>query len=274
MVITGLDSTSNDGSRLNSEVLELSNKGLFCQNMAPYAKKTEAATGALVNGKLLICGGKDSHVYYDECYKITKSSTSFVTKMKTKKAYLSSVVVDHFILWLVGGKSCDTCSALSSTEYVRISQGSTLGPYLPYSTYGHTITAVSCNDHGVMDEICDQTTGFCLCKPTYGSPYPTYILIGGYGGENKTFYYSQNNKNWTTGPQLNEKRFQHATGLGIDSATSKQYIAITGGLNNNETLDSVEILHSGETNWEIGMHFLFIIDRAAVCTNNDLFLVV
>ena len=26
-----------------------------------------------------------------------------------------------------------------------------------------------------MDEICDQETGFCKCKPTYGNPYPTSI---------------------------------------------------------------------------------------------------
>ena len=32
-----------------------------------------------------------------------------------------------------------------------------------------------CGEHGLMDEICDPKTGFCLCQPTYGNPFPTSI---------------------------------------------------------------------------------------------------
>ena len=33
----------------------------------------------------------------------------------------------------------------------------------------------ACSEHGVVDEICNQDNGFCLCKPTYGNPYPNSI---------------------------------------------------------------------------------------------------
>ena len=52
----------------------------------------------------------------------------------------------------------------------------------------------------------------------------------------------------------------HAAGLGIDTATSEQYIAVTGGLYYDSgtivVLDSVEILYSGETKWQTGKHSL------------------
>ena len=57
--------------------------------MAPFAKEVEGATGALVDGKPLICGGSG---YSDECYMITKSSTSYASKMQSKRAYAASVL--------------------------------------------------------------------------------------------------------------------------------------------------------------------------------------
>ena len=48
----------------NSEVQDLMDNTLSCQNLAPFAKMTKYATGGLVDGVPLICGGEYSD-YYD-----------------------------------------------------------------------------------------------------------------------------------------------------------------------------------------------------------------
>ena len=70
-------------SRDNSEVLDLMDNSLSCQNLAPLVVKTYSATGSLVDGVPLICGGEHGS-RYDECYKITKSVTSVATYMKAR----------------------------------------------------------------------------------------------------------------------------------------------------------------------------------------------
>ena len=225
LVLTGYDSNGYDDSRSNSEVLDLIKKPYReCQNMAIPPEKAKGATGGLVEGRLLICGGKDSELFHDECYRVTKISTSLIKIMKEKRAYATSVVVNHIKLWILGGRSCnnDNC-LLNSTEYFHVGQYNYYGPNLPNSTYGHTITAWNST---------------------------SYIIIGGHGGLKKTFLHSENNHEiWITGPELNQGRSQHAAGLGIDTATSETYIAVTGGMG---YLDSVEILYSGDTEWNTG----------------------
>ena len=111
LVATGYESTGYDDSRTNSEVLELMNKPYMeCQNMAPFLWNTEGATGGLVNRKTMFCGGTDSDLFYDECYRLTKKSTSLIRTMKNRRAYAASVVVNHDTLWILGGKSCQTDS--------------------------------------------------------------------------------------------------------------------------------------------------------------------
>ena len=235
VVATGYD-LSFDDSRIYSEVLDLSNNAFACKNKSPFAMKTEGATGALVKGKHLICGGKNSDFYYGECYRLTKVSTIFVMEMKSERAYASSAIVDFVKLWVIGGRSCksDSCILITS-EYVQIGKGSNSGPVLPVKMYGHVITAMNST---------------------------TYIVTG--GGQDslrKTFYYSENSQDWITGPEMNQERRQHGAGLGTDTATSELYIAVTGGVLNSGhysgAMDSVEILFLGDTEWKTGKQHLF-----------------
>ena len=210
----------------NSEVLDLMDNSLSCQNLAPFAKKTYAATGALVEGVPLICGGYYSGSYSDECYQITKSMTSLVTNMKSKRAYAASVVLDNNQLWVMGGYDG---SRLKSTEYIQIDAGSTSGPDLPLAVYGHAIVAWTSS---------------------------SFMLIGGYDGNYlaKTFYYHvEKPDEWIPGPELKQARRMHAAGLGMDRATNDPYIAVTGGYGGSY-LDSVELLYEGETEWQAGKH--------------------
>ena len=209
----------------NSEVLDLVNNTLSCQNLAPFAKKTYGATGGLVDGVPLICGGYASG-YSDECYSITKAVTSFVTTMSSKRTYAASLVMEKK-LWVMGGY--DGSSYVSSSEFIQISSGSTSGPNLPYVVRYHAVVAWNSTSS---------------------------MLIGGdsSGYESKTFYYHEDNPGWIPGPELKEVRGLHAAGLGMDQATNDPYIAVTGGFGSGQHLDSVELLYEGETEWQAGKH--------------------
>ena len=201
------------------------NPTITCQNMAPFAKEVYGATGALVDGKPLICGGhvNGANALSDECYMITKSSTSYVSKMKSKREHAASVLVNINKLWVLGGWDG---SRLSSTEYIQIGIGSSTGPQLPLAVSSHAMVALNTS---------------------------TFILIGGYDGSylSKTFYFQESNQDWIPGPEMDTPRYWHAAGVGIDTATSQHYIAVTGGYGSGY-LDSVEILYSGETEWQTG----------------------
>ena len=207
------------------------NPTIACQNMASFAKYRGGATGALVDGTPLICGNDYRNDGSDECYIITNSSTSFVSKMNSKRSEAASVVVNINKLWVLGGRD-DYSSYLSSSEYIQIGIGSSTGPELPLAVYDHAMVALN---------------------------QSTFMLIGGdHGGYvylSKTFYFEESNQNWIPGPDLQQARTGHAAGLGTDTATSQQYIAVTGGRYYDSDiywyiyLSSVEILYSGETEW-------------------------
>ena len=191
---------------------------------------TKDATGALVNGIPLICGGYPSS---DECYQITTSMTSVVTKMNSRRYGADSVVVHNYILWILGGRK-DDYTYLSTTEYVQIGAG----PDLPLAVSEHAIVAWNAS---------------------------TFMLIGGQDGVvnlAKTFYFYEDmpSEEWIPGPKLNQARSSHAVGLGMDTATSEQYIVVTGGKHNDEEhWMSVELLFEGMTDWIDGKIQYFII---------------
>merc|ERR1712020_636738 len=115
-------------------------------------------------------------------------------------------VLNKNILWVLGGWDGLYGSYLSSTEYIQIGIGSSTGPELPLGVWMHAMVALN---------------------PS------TMMLIGGDCGSScylsKTFYFQESNQDWIPGPEMDQARYLHAAGLGIDTATSEQYIAVTGG---------------------------------------------
>ena len=137
-----------------------------------------------MKGKHLICGGKDSDLYYNECYRITKLSTILVMEMKSKTVYASGIVVDYIKFWMLGGKSCDRC-ILKSTEYLLIGDGSYSGPDLPIKMYGHVITALNSTTYIITggsdsedqceyvgDGYCDDGSNYAGCNYDGGDCCP------------------------------------------------------------------------------------------------------
>ena len=56
LVATGYPTSSSMGK---TEVLDLLNEGAVCQDFAPFAKGIYGGTGAMIDQKVLICGGYD-----------------------------------------------------------------------------------------------------------------------------------------------------------------------------------------------------------------------
>ena len=156
-----------DPSRDTSEILDLVDSTLSCQHLAPFPKEMRGPTGGLVDGVPLICGGSESsdiNSVSDECYIISKLTTSLVAIMKEKRVYAASVVLNDTKLWVMGGK--DSFS-FSSSEYIKLSFGSTPGPELPSAVHGHAVVA-------------------------WNSSF--FMLIGGH--TSKTFYYQESPKSY------------------------------------------------------------------------------
>ena len=96
----------------------MSDKNKFqCADWLDYPIDLYGATGGLVDQVPVICGGW-SHVDFDDCYKITANKAVFLGKMKNKRQYAASVVVNNSVLWVTGG--INDGATLSSTDYINL----------------------------------------------------------------------------------------------------------------------------------------------------------
>ena len=127
MVVGGND----DGYQSDSQLSSLTRS---CSNLQNYPIAISSATGAIVSGHPIICGGRSGGVgsnYHSECYHHSKATNSwtFLTNMSTKRAYSTSVPVNGKLL-VFGGWDGD--NRLATSEYVSPDgDASQPGPDLP-----------------------------------------------------------------------------------------------------------------------------------------------
>ena len=222
-----------------TEIIDLQSSNGFCENEPSFFKEIWGATGALIGGKKpLICGGfkEDTKEYVNHCYRLKwngierKSWWVFFTEMSTKRLFAASIESNGSRLWILGGIT-DGNVHLDSTEYIMFDGKITQGKDMPLALFGHTIVAL--DEHDFEHD---------------------FLIIGGhtnaYGSVSQdTFYYSSDgNGTWVDGPVLNEGRWNHVAGIGVDDL-SNNYIAVVGGLKGGILLDSVEILWQNEAAW-------------------------
>ncbi len=226
----------------DTEVLDLINPDLKCQNLAPFAKGKWGATGALVNTSAVVCGGYDGD-YSNECHTISKSNITFLTHLDTKRSGAASIAVNN-TLWVLGGYYG---GSLSSTEYVGI----------PSEDYwkcknGTNITITKLCD-GKKDCSEGEDEEHCMMPlPLYGHTIleiepNVYLLIGGgyssYDGCSEKTYIKRDYQNWTPGPNLTTPRMYHTAGLVTDQINQRKSVVVFGGLTNGyQLLNSVEML--------------------------------
>ena len=88
--------------------------------------------------------------------------------------------------------------------------GSKLGPDLPTPLYSHQIVSFT-----------DENIGY-VSMVIGGCPVLNH-------GSNKTYYYIHENQTWIEGPDLKEKRMEHAAAVVVEAETKEELVVVTGG---------------------------------------------
>jgi hypothetical protein len=141
LVVGGQDDNYNQ----NQNDSQLSSLTRSCSNLQNYPIAIRGATGAIVSGHPIICGGesKGSRAH-SECYRHSKATNSwtFLTNMATKRSSSASVPVNGKLL-VLGGED-DGYNRLATSEYV-FSDGdaSQPGPDLPGPRSDHCAVKLS-----------------------------------------------------------------------------------------------------------------------------------
>jgi hypothetical protein len=143
MIVGGRDSDYNYYS--DAQIVNLTNETSTCNNFPDYPIAIKYATGAIVSGHPIICGGLfGPYQFRSECYHRSKATNSwtFLTNMATERIYSASVPVNGKLL-VLGGLD-DGYNRLATSEYVSPDgDASQPGPDLPGPRSDHCAVKLS-----------------------------------------------------------------------------------------------------------------------------------
>ena len=113
-----------------SEVVDLHKNSSYCRSLSDYPLQAQYASGGILNGRPLICGGiEESNNATKECYiyNATSLTWSLFANMNHKRYGASGITLDDEKFLIMGGSS-----QTNASEYI-FSNGSVMtGPITPY----------------------------------------------------------------------------------------------------------------------------------------------
>ena len=229
LVITGIP--SNAGRIL--EIVDIKDSNYHCTKVASFPVQLQGATGGLINGTPLVCGGDDrtnNKRPTSDCFVLDNSGTGWSKKgglLEPRRYAGGNSVVINGKLILSGGYGGPVAGGLTSIEMVSPDASAVkLSVELPKRLQLHC--QVQWNDTTVM-------------------------IIGGYDSSYSaaTYFVDVTSEMIdTNGPTLNTARYLHSCGellISTDTGTDA-YIVVTGGSNHNSVLKSTEILKKTNNN--------------------------
>jgi hypothetical protein len=169
--------------------------------------------------------GSYSYSYTKSCYVVNQPGQS--SEMLERRRYSATLTLNSTHLWITGGSSSDYLY-LQTSEFVSIGQPSVKGPDLPYAVEGHCLVGVNSS---------------------------TALLCGGCNTDNLNdcLYMDLEDHSWSQGPSMITKRCYHSCGIFKSAAHQGINVVIAvGGWNNDDYLDSVEILDPTTNTWNEG----------------------
>lgn len=200
-----------------------------CQALPDYPLAVNGASGAFVDGFVLVCGGNfATGTYSNKCFKLgpQKIWEESITMSAPRQGAAMVNIMGRAMMF--GGYSGR--NYLDSTEILDVRSETTKpGPKLPAKM--HNACAVKLNA-------------------------TTTLLTGGYDGSGhlkSTFYYTAQDQTFKTGPQLIQGRSRHA--CGILTQGEKQFLIVAGGVGQSTEVLSLD----DQTQWKTGLYLTNII---------------
>jgi len=132
-----LIATGHDDSNIvdDSQILDIKNSKT-CKTLAPYPLKLGWATGGIVSGSPIICGGENPRT--DKCHIHDNNNNEWrhFTSLSGSRSSPASVPLDNY-LWVTGGRAVS--NILDITEKVYPNGIVSPGPKLPEARHGHCL---------------------------------------------------------------------------------------------------------------------------------------
>jgi len=208
-----LVATGTDGDY--SQVVDLQSTKK-CSNLPSYPVLLSGATGGLINGSPLICGGYgrprgESHLSDDDqpsCYMYDKTSQTWNWHSNTEtKRYASASALVKGTLWVTGGSP-----DVASTEFIHGNGTITTGPSLPTARSSHCM--ITLHDKRVM-------------------------ILGGFSNSNlkSVVIFNPADESFTNGPTLLYKRYHAACTLFLSALHDNRPVVLVAGGSDQATAE-------------------------------------
>ena len=125
------------GNSSVTEVIDITDETKKCNNLGDFPVLVGWATGGLVDGKPIICGGQDdaTHTYKQECYIFEDNAWILLTSLNEPRSQAGSTVLNGDHLWITGGESPGTY--IKTSEKIWANGTVLSGPELPSALNAH-----------------------------------------------------------------------------------------------------------------------------------------
>ena len=127
---------AGDKQERESEVVDIRENSSYCRSLPDYPLQAQYASGGILNGQPLICGGivglGDSNNATDECYvyNATSLTWSLFANMNQKRYGASGIALDNKRFLIMGGSS--QTNANSTSEYILSDDSVEAEPITPH----------------------------------------------------------------------------------------------------------------------------------------------
>ena len=124
---------TGDKQESESEVVDIQENSSYCRSLPDYPLKARYASGGILNGQPLICGGvEESNTATNECYAYNATSLTWAlfANMTHKRYGASGVTLDDKRFLIMGGSGQTNDN--STSEYILLNRTVVAGPITPY----------------------------------------------------------------------------------------------------------------------------------------------
>ena len=208
------------GRNTLAQVIDLKSNNT-CTNLQEFPIAISYASGGVIDGSPMICGGYGKASRYgsdqdqNKCYAYDKSSQAWKCHayLKRRRRLHSSVVMNG-ALWVLGGYN--DRQSLDTTEYIHANGTVVAGPNLPAAIHGHC--SVTLHDGKIM-------------------------IMGGYlyFAINTVQIFSPKNNSFIQGPSMINRRYKLACALFYSPMHDNRPVVLSAG-GSAEEEETAEVL--------------------------------